>query len=173
MSRSSLAAPANASLASPPRLPRGSFSAVPVFYPAGHPQPEHLYDYANITLLEAIVIEVLAGRGSIAAMPRWLVRARRQIDDSGGCGVRVAELAARLGVHRVHLSRSFRRHFGLSVTDYVRRLRIRRAARMPVEACRIARVARAPAFADTSHFCRQFKPHAGVRPSDFRRLRNG
>ena len=68
------------------------------------------------------------------------------------------------GVHRAHLVRAFRARFGISVGAYVRRERIRWAARaLRNSDAPIAEIALQAGFADQSHFTRTFvTPHGCV-----------
>ena len=64
----------------------------------------------------------------------------------------------------------FRRHHGLSLPSYVRRLRLNWAAeRIAVTDTPIAEIALASGFADQSHFTRAFHRQLGLPPARFRR----
>lgn len=128
--------------------------------------------------LEDLVLEALANvdRSSpegARGVPGWLLRTREAIDDDpfGECGV--TDLARRAGVHPASLSRAFRRQFGATITDYRRRVRVRRAAALMTRAgaaSSLSRVAHAAGYADHPHMCREFRELAGVSPSALRRL---
>jgi AraC family transcriptional regulator len=71
----------------------------------------------------------------------------------------------------VYLARAFRRAYGCSITEYVQRHRIRRAAALIADRrLPLTQAAYAAGFADQSHLCRSFRRHAGVTPSAFRAL---
>jgi AraC family transcriptional regulator len=76
-------------------------------------------------------------------------------------------------VHPVHLSRSFRRHFGLTLTEYVRQGRLARAmVRLSTTDDPMIEIARDVGFADQSHFTREFRRAVGDSPGGYRsRLR--
>lgn len=120
------------------------------------------------------LLELLAGerrRGDGHRPPIWLcaVRDRLHAEYMGPC--RVCELAREAGVHPVHLARVFRHHFGASVTQYLRAVRIRAAASgLGEPTARIAEVAAAAGFTDQSHLCRAFRAAVGVPPSNYRAL---
>jgi len=58
----------------------------------------------------------------------------------------------------VHLAREFRRCFGVSITEYVQRRRVRRAAAHVADTpTPLAFVSYLAGYADQSHFCRIFK----------------
>ena len=101
--------------------------------------------------------------------PLWLRRVRERLEDDPSAGV--AHLAGEAGVHAVSLSRAFRRHYGMSVSDHRRRVRLRRAAaQLAGDGERLSRVAHAAGYADHAHLCRDFRRLAGMAPSQFREL---
>ncbi len=121
------------------------------------------------------VIEVLSALPEDARLPglppTWLRRVREAFDDAPLASSTVADLARAAHVHPVSLSRAFRRHYGCSITDYRRRLRLRRAA-AAIEASpsTLSRIAHEAGYADHPHLCRDFRDAAGVSPSLFRVL---
>jgi AraC-like DNA-binding protein len=104
-----------------------------------------------------------------SSLPEWLERARAMIDASVPAGVRLDAIAPKLGVHRVHLSRSFARYFGCSVTEYIRRRRVHHAYLLLRNTRSTGSVIAATVgFADESHMGRAFKQVTGRSPSAFR-----
>jgi AraC family transcriptional regulator len=103
--------------------------------------------------------------------PGWLVAVRDRLHAEYGATCRVRDLAAAAGVHPVYLARVFRRHFGCSLTAYLRQLRVRAAAAaLADEPDGIAAVAGGSGFADQSHLCRSFRAVLGVAPGAYRAL---
>jgi AraC-like DNA-binding protein len=85
--------------------------------------------------------------------------------------ISVEDLAGRAGLSASQLQREFRRLFGMSVGDYLLRLRILMAQRRLREtADAIGRIATDCGFYDQSHFTRAFKTHTGLPPQQYRRL---
>jgi AraC family transcriptional regulator len=134
-------------------------------------------DEASALALESLGLELLArlvrigAAGDGEAAPPWLARTRRAIEDRfRDASVRVGELAALEGVHPVHLARVFRRRYGLSPGDYVRRLRLEWARRLVTEGREpLASIALDCGFADQSHLARAFRRRFGVAPGRLRR----
>lgn len=126
--------------------------------------------------LEECVLEAIAAldgeeASTPGAAPRWLARIKEALDDELEWGTTVQELARRTGAHPVSVSRAFRRHYGVTVTEYRRRERVCRAAqRIVASADSLSRVAHATGHADQPHFCREFQRVAGLTPGEFRRL---
>jgi AraC family transcriptional regulator len=86
--------------------------------------------------------------------------------------VTLAELAATVHVHPVHLARAFRKRFGVCVGEQIRKLRIEAACReLRHSRLPIADVAARTGFSDQSHLSRTLKRHTGMSPHEFRFVR--
>lgn len=96
-------------------------------------------------------------------------RAKRLLDQDLSDPMEIHELAAEVGTHRSHLARLFRKHLGLTVTEYRRDRRLEFAYRRLLEGDqKIATIAAESGFADHAHFCRLFKSRFGLSPSEHR-----
>lgn len=103
--------------------------------------------------------------------PDWLRRAREALDDGSPEAASVRGLAAQVGVHPVSLTRAFRRRYGVSVTAYRRRIRIRQAAHAIEQTDReLTRIAHAVGFSDHPHMCRELRAATGLTPGNLRKL---
>jgi AraC family transcriptional regulator len=125
--------------------------------------------------VEGLVLELLvevarAGRADSArSMPVWLGRANDLIHDHVGRPLTLSSIAREVGVHPAHLARTFRAHYGRTIGDYVRRLRVERAAReLAGGGASIAEIAVRAGFFDQSHFSRVFRDGTGLTPAAFR-----
>lgn len=84
---------------------------------------------------------------------------------------KVADLAKAVAIDPDHLGRVFRRHYGMSISTYLRELRLDRAAASLVFSdAPVAQIAADGGFADQSHFTQAFRRHVGVTPARFRGL---
>ena len=85
------------------------------------------------------------------------------------------DLASIAGQSTGAFSRSFRRHTGMSLVQYVKRLRINLACQilMSEESASITDICFAVGFNNVSNFNRQFLTEKGMPPSQFRRLLAG
>jgi len=133
-------------------------------------------DTAAPLAVEGLLLELLAEaarqpeRRRTGGRPAWLTDARDLLHEDPAQRGSLAQLAALVGVHPVTLARAFRRAYGSSVGDYVRRLRIEQAARALGDSDRpLAEIALAAGFADQSHFSNVFRRQTGMSPSAFRR----
>lgn len=123
---------------------------------------------------EEMIFELLGEVAEVPAprpgdVPSWVRRAREALDALAPEGIRVRDLAARLGVHPVSLTRAFRRAFGVPVSVYRRRVRLRRAAAAVVGSDRsLCEIAHAAGYADQAHMCREVREATGMAPSELR-----
>ena len=135
-------------------------------------------DAVSALTINGLLFEVLAVAArrkrpfSTAASPPpiWLKIVHNYLHDCFDQSFQLADLAAEVGVHPVHLARVFRTYYGMTLGEYVRRLRVEWAAQqLATSASSLATLAQAAGFADQSHFTRVFKQIMGVTPSHYRR----
>ncbi len=97
--------------------------------------------------------------------PAWLRQAHEELADRAHEGVTVAEVATRAGVHPVHLSRSYRRHYGMPPSEALQRFRLGRALRAAtVASAPLAVAAASGGFSDQSHLSRVCRRYLGLTP---------
>lgn len=134
-------------------------------------------DSLSLLAVEALVFEMFIAaarsehrRTNENTPPVWLVRARETLHDRALEPLRLSDLAGECGVHPRHLTRRFRYHFGVSIAQYVRVLRLDwSAARLRSSTLSLSEIALKAGFADQSHFTRAFRRHIGLTPGAFRR----
>ena len=121
-----------------------------------------------LELLAATTREVDGVRRS-GPPPAWLRSAEELLRANVGNCVGLSVVASAIGVHPAYLARVFKAHYGVSIGEYGRRLRLAWAA---TEIARgdtpLATVATQAGFADQSHFTRLFKRHVGITPARYR-----
>lgn len=101
----------------------------------------------------------------------WLKRAQDLIQARFNDTFVVSEIAGLVGVHPVHLTRVFRRSFGCTVGEYVRRLRVDFACRELSKSRKpLAEIATTAGFCDQAHFSRTLKRFTGMTPIEFRSI---
>jgi AraC family transcriptional regulator len=106
--------------------------------------------------------------------PRWLHVVEDAIEASVAAPPSVGDLAALAGVHTSHLLRTFRRHHGSTVANYVRRRRIERArAEVATSKRPLSMIALDAGFSDQSHFTRVFRKTFGETPGQYLRSLRG
>jgi len=104
-----------------------------------------------------------------ARPPAWLRAAEELLRARLAERIGLSELAETVGVHPAYLARAFRAHYGLSVGEYGRRLRLAWAAGELARGDKpLAEIAADAGFADQSHFTRVFRRHVGTTPARYR-----
>lgn len=135
--------------------------------------PDSVADALDDALVD-LVDTLHEGSAPSGTAPDWLGEVRDRLHDEFEAPPSAQALAAMAGVHRVHLARRFRQHFGCSTTAYLRRLRVQAAAHALASTRRpLAEVALDAGFADQPHLSRTFKAVTGVTPGAFRVLMQG
>jgi AraC family transcriptional regulator len=127
---------------------------------------------ADTNTIESVATELLSFffSGRIDRNPPvWFHRALQLVSDREGRQQSLTNVAGEVGVHPVHLARSFRRFLGCTFGDYLAKSRVRRAFELLLNPQRpIVDVAYTCGFADHAHLCRTFKKSTGLTPSAFR-----
>jgi AraC family transcriptional regulator len=137
-----------------------------------------LRDEASRLAVESLVLGVLAEAARRQSRPRtqpvapeWLALVLEILNARFTSDLGLARVAAEVGIHPVHLARTFRRHQRCTVADYVRRLRIDYACQQLSQSrLSLTDVALASGFCDHSHLCRHFKRETGLTPARYRSL---
>ena len=126
--------------------------------------------------MEGLVLEMLAeaSRGKTQwkdrSLPLWLRKARELLKVRFAEKFTIAEIASEVGIHEVHLATTFRKHFGCTIGEFARQLRIEQArTELAKRDLSLAAIALAAGFADQSHFSKVFKAHTGITPNQYRK----
>lgn len=132
-------------------------------------------DEAGPVAAEGLALELVAalaragGTRAGPAPPRWLRAAEAMIREGYRGRLTVAELARVVDVNPATLSRGYRRWFGCTIGERIRRLRIEHAARELLETSEpLSEVALRAGFYDQSHFTNLFRQALGITPGAYR-----
>jgi AraC family transcriptional regulator len=126
--------------------------------------------------LQALTVELLGTmqvrpQAESAARPGWLSRALELLQDRYLEDLSIADVAASVGVHPIHLARTFRRHFRCTPGEFARVRRLERAVALLLQSAQpLADVALGSGFADQSHLSRAFTRAFGLPPGEYRAL---
>jgi len=134
----------------------------------------HQEDPASMLALDEAVarlcgtVRTSSARGVFEPHPR-LDRCMEYLRENATAAPRLAEVARIAGVHPMHLAKLFRKRFGYSMGEFVRRQRIAWACeRLSRDTQTISAIAARAGFADHAHFTRTFRRIAGCSPRWYR-----
>jgi len=127
--------------------------------------------------MEGVLLEILAesaraiGHADGIRAPKWLKRVRERLEDGYLSSPSLTELAEIGGVHQVHLSREFRKHYHCTIGEFIRKRRVEHACRLLSQTnTTLSEIALMCGFSDQSHFSAMFKAHVGLTPAKFREM---
>ena len=133
-------------------------------------------DDSSQLIVEGLVLELIGNAARNARdthevkVSPAIRRARELLATRYAEAISLSDVAAATGRHPVYLATEFRRAFGETMGEFVRRLRVESACRELAQSERpLADVALATGFANQSHFTRVFKRAMGVTPAAYRR----
>jgi AraC family transcriptional regulator len=125
--------------------------------------------------VEGLTLELVAAFGreqsltETPAPPCWLRRVKDRLDTDLAVPLSLADLAHDAQRHPVHVARSFRQYYGITIGEHARRVRAEKAASMLRSGNRpLLEIALDCGYASASQFSRSFKAAFGVLPSAYR-----
>lgn len=130
---------------------------------------------ASVLAVESVALELAAWsvgarRPPFDAAPSWLLDLRDQLHDVPVATPSLVGIAHRAGRHPVCVARAFRRHFGRSIGEYSRDLRVRYATSLLTGSDEpMVDIAIECGFSDQAHFARWVKRLVGDTPGQVRR----
>jgi AraC family transcriptional regulator len=134
--------------------------------------------YPSAVVLEGLGLELIGRLVRLndgiesRRIPDWLLRTREMIEDCAGGELTIADLAVTAAVHPVYLARAFRKYFGTSPGEYIRRRRVLRVQRLLADTqLPLVEVALRCGFSDQSRMTHAFTSEFGVPPGQYRRRR--
>lgn len=132
-----------------------------------HPASRMAIEGLALQLLSVLIRE----KAMEELKPEWLWEAVQWMRDHELESIGVKELSQRFGVHQAHFARMFKRAMHVTVAQFVRRLRIDRAAKLLGETDKgISQIGFDCGFSDQAHFTRAFTAVIGVSPGTYRRM---
>ncbi len=122
---------------------------------------------------EGLVLEMLgyAVKSRIPAdktAPKWIVRVVEKLNDEFLRSHSNLDLAGQVGVHPVHLARTFRKFYGKSIGTYLKEKRVDCAIQLiKQDKLTLSEIAHSSGFTDQSQLTRVFKELVGITPGVF------
>lgn len=127
-------------------------------------------------LMSELLGETVRGSKNIrqAKPPVWLIKTLELLHDRFRENLSLGEIAASVGVHETHLAREFKRFYGATVGEYLRRRRIEFACRaLSASNSPLSEIALSSGFADQSHFTKTFGQVMQMSPAAYRKFCRG
>ena len=126
--------------------------------------------------VEGLLLELAAGvsrryrdLSTVDHAPRWLTKVEESLRAHYRGDIRLSQLAALVEIHPVHLARVFRKRYGCTLGQYVRRLRVEYArAALANAQCSIAAIALDAGFSSQAHFSNVLRNITGISPARYR-----
>jgi AraC family transcriptional regulator len=122
-------------------------------------------------LLQSFAAIMRHSQLEIRGVPAWVIKIKEILADTDANGLTLQQLSRETGVHPVHLSKEFPRYFNAGFGDYIRDIKIERAATLLASnESTLSGIAYECGFADQSHFTRCFKASHGITPLQYRNI---
>lgn len=129
-----------------------------------------LIEESCLSIVGELALEALRVTGP---RPPWLRHVVEICRTSGQEWPSIAAIGAQVGIHPVHVTRMFRRHYGSPLSHYILAVKVEQAAvALRAGSVSVAAIAAEAGFWDQSHLCRAFKALIGVTPREYRALFN-
>jgi len=141
------------------------------FYHELHDPANHIAASVQLTLHELLHPAKTGRQLSDKQLPQWATRLQQILHDEWNKPFELNDLAHRIGVHPVTISRYFPLYFSSTLSNYIRHIKVDKAlAIIKITSLPLTEIAYNCGFADQAHFTRTFKEVTGYLPKDFRRI---
>ena len=126
---------------------------------------------SSVQSLALYLFNLLTRQGDQGSIPLWKHDLDKMINERGMDKQSVTELARRLKVHPVTLSRQFSKYYNYNIGQYLRESRLERAVSLLAKkSIPLADIAEYCGFSETSNFIRCFKKQKGITPEAYRKM---
>lgn len=135
-------------------------------------------DSLSDLIVEGALLELLGrwfreGSGRHENAPGWLRSVKTLLQDSFRESISLSDLSQAVGVHSSHIAREFHRAYGLTIGEYIRRLRVGLVAeklRNPgKDGDTLTDLALQAGFSSHAHMSSVFKRMTGMTPLEYKR----
>lgn len=127
-------------------------------------------------IIESFCFEILGAIGDYCVprnIPKWLKTAFEVLQDCYTQELSINNLSREIGVHPIHLTRTFQTFYGCTPGEFLRNRRLQKAAELLVSSkLSITEIALESGFFDQSHLTKHFHRTFGLPPGKFRNLTN-
>ena len=121
------------------------------------------------SLFVNVFCDLLFGKRSVRTLPAWLHELLSLLEENEHLMAPFQETVARFGVSREYVSRAFRKYLGITPSQYMNELRVRKAASMIEDGeDDLMSLCFDCGFNYYNYFCKQFKEYFHITPSEYR-----
>jgi AraC-like DNA-binding protein len=114
--------------------------------------------------LHLIFADIFAGKSS---HPHYVKRTANTIESLYMHNISVSEIADSLGLDRRYLSRIFHKSMGMSIQEYIIKVRMDAAKKLLSDGRSVSLTAELVGYNDVFNFSKMFKKHCGVSPKNY------
>ncbi|NLR91520.1 helix-turn-helix domain-containing protein [Flammeovirga agarivorans] len=108
--------------------------------------------------------------GDLTLNIKGVFQARQMIDTKNGIGVNIDLLSKECGISKSHLSYNFTKTFGVSIYQYILKIKLEEAQRLLLKGDKTnAMIAMDLEFSSSSHFTMAFKKTFGLTPKEYQK----
>lgn len=133
--------------------------------------PDNLTPFVLEGMMTELMVYAARGLEKNDKPPAWLKKAHELLQDRCRDSISIGEIASTVGVHPLHLARTFRKFFDCSPGEYLRQCRTDLAVDLILHSKKsLVEIALICGFTDQSQFTRSFRQQTGSTPAAFRRL---
>jgi AraC family transcriptional regulator len=124
----------------------------------------------SLLSIEESLIHILVGDtdksfNNYSSAPKWIDELDEILRLGFAQKINLESLSRQVDVHPVHLCKYFRKYFGCTLSEYVRKIRIEKSLSLFLDnSISITEMAYLCGFSDQSHFIRNFKQIIGITP---------
>jgi AraC family transcriptional regulator len=126
---------------------------------------------ASSQLLLLQLFNKLAVNSTVKTKPMWVEKLKELLHDEWHSNFDLSYLSVVLGVHPVTISKWFPYYFNVTLSEYLRLIKLDKAIFMLKNTrLSLTEIAYTCGFADQGHFTRTFKAATGFLPKTFRKI---
>lgn len=134
-------------------------------------QGNHVTASAQLLLYNLFTQDINTKNSFEKELPGWVNLLRQILHDEWNVAFDLNDLAKKVGVHPVTISRYFPQYFSSTLGIYIRNIKVDKAlALIKTSKLSLTAIAYTCGFADQAHFTRTFKSVTGYLPKDYRNI---
>lgn len=133
-------------------------------------------DSSSAMAVDSLLLSIFShmtseNQASIEKKPKWVKTINEMLNELSDEHLSLANLSKEGNITPIHLSREFRRYFGSTLGEYLRLIKVNKAAALlKNKSLTLSEITNRCNFSDQSHFIRCFKSQYKQTPQQYRKL---